>query len=161
MSRVIVPVTAIKPGVLDALQGIPFEVHDVSSDDEAYWRLLDGLWRHGNDFIIVEQDIKVRTGTLASFDDCPNGWCAAGYRYLGSQNYAGLGCTRFRSEFIADLPDVIDEAGEYHDDRHPKRFWCSLDAAIQFVLRDRGRTVCTVHGTVEHLGDCQPSHGCC
>ena len=161
MCRVIVPVTSIEPGVLDALQGVPYEVHDVSSDDEAYWRLLDELWRHGDDFAIVEQDIQVRTGTLASFEECPNGWCAASYRYLGSTNYAGLGCTRFRAEFIAEHPDLIKRAGEYHDELHPRRHWCVQDAAMQFALRDRRQFACVDHGTVEHLGDCRPSHGCC
>lgn len=163
MCNVIVPFTSLEDGVVAAIEAsgrMPI-LHDVSGSDEDYWELLAGLWELGESFVVVEQDIVVRADTLDSFDDCPNGWCAAGYPYLGSQNYAGLGCTRFRAEFIEKHRDLIELAGEFTNAEHPKRHWCTLDAAMQFALRDRGLFACTDHGTVEHLGDQRPSHGCC
>lgn len=163
MSRVFVPYTRFDERVAQALAtaGVPAGFWDVSADDEAYWRLLSDLWVQGDGFTIVEQDIVVRADTLASFDRCQNDWCGAGYRYLSSDRYVGLGCTRFRSEFIAAHPDLIEVAGEYSDNAHPQRHWCTLDAAMQFALRDKGLFACSAHGIVEHLGSGQPSHGCC
>lgn len=161
MCRVIVPFTRLEDGVLEALEAYDVEFCDVSSDDEAYWRLLRDLWASGDSFTIIEQDIRIKPDTIDSFDDCDNDWCAAGYRYLGSDRYTGLGCTRFRGAFTRRFPNIIEIAGEFRDNMHPRRHWCVQDAAIQFALRDRGQHACTAHGTVEHLGDCRPSHGCC
>jgi len=162
-NHIVVPYTRLKDGVLEPLltEGIDIDLRYVGSDDEAYWRLLRELWAQGNSFTIIEQDVVVDGGTLRSFNACPNGYCGAGYAYLGSQSYVGLGCTRFRAEFIAEFPNLIEQAGEYHDASHPCRHWCVCDASMQFILRDHRRFACANHGTVEHLGPCTPTHGCC
>lgn len=162
--RVILPFVAghLEDGVYEAISasGYAVELHDVSGSDTAYHRLLAELWRCDDDVTIVEQDIRIGPSTLDAFVDCPNGWCSAQYRYLGSENYTGLGCTRFRREFMLAHPDVIVAAGEYEDPTHTRGFWCTQDFAIQNALRLKGVHVC-VHGHVDHLGDLRPTHNCC
>ena len=163
--RVILPFVAghLEDGVYEAISdtGYGVELHDVAGSDTAYHRLLVELWNCGEDVAIIEQDIRIKSDTLEGFANCPNGWCAGQYAYLGSENYTGLGCTRFRVEFMAAHPDVIIAAGEYEDPTHPAGgHWCIQDAAIQIALRNKGAHVC-VHGHVDHLGSLAPAHGCC
>lgn len=160
--RVVVPFTHVAPETAQALAGIGYHVEfvDVSGSDTAYWELLAGLWEGGETFVLVEQDVKVAPGTLDGLEACPNAWCAATYPYLGSRDYAGLGCTKFAVEFCAQHPDLVEVAGRYEDELHAPRHWCVQDAAIQMELRRRGVWPCLEHGRVGHR-DGPPSHGCC
>ena len=154
----ILPFVSIEDGVLEALgvTGYAVELRDVSGSDSDYWRLLRQLWG-GDDLVVIEQDIRIKPDTLDAFVNCPNGWCASQYRYLGSENYTGLGCTRFRREFMLAHPDVIVAAGEYEDPTHACGHWCVTDHAVQIQLRIRNALPC-VHGHVDHISDGVPSH---
>lgn len=161
--RIVVPHTHISRETVISLLGAAsdWEVIDVSGSDTAYFDLLNQLWTAGDEFALVEQDIVVRPSTFASFERCPNPWCAAPYPYLGSSTYAGLGCTRFRSEILAAHPDLMDDVALHNYEGHCPKHWCTLDAAIQRELGKRGRHVCLRdHLPVGHLHD-TPTHGCC
>jgi hypothetical protein len=157
--RVVVPFAGdVRPEVTGALT-LPFEPADVSSDDEAYWRLLAELWAHARDVAIVEHDVVVNPGTLQSFEDCPSVWCSAPYPYYGHSAYAGLGCTRFRASIMLAIPEAIEVIGEQVSGSHPRRHWCPLDSLLQRYLTGRGQSIC-LHDPVAHLGGEYPAHGC-
>jgi len=158
--RVICPYTRISPATREALDssGYAWEPHDVSGSDDAYWGVLAGLWAAGEDFAVVEHDIIPAPGALASFEACAHGWCSCPYPYLAG-TYAGLGCTRFRAGLIARQPDLMDVVATMSNDSHPPKSWCTLDAWIQVVLRQRGENMCTAHPEAGHPSR-SPSHGC-
>ena len=162
-ARIVVPYTdLLVPETLWALQatGRQYETFDVSESDTSYLELISYLWSCGEGFAIVEHDIVVTDDVLDSFDACDQPWCVASYPYLRGV-YWGLGCTRFSASLTRDFPDVIEAVATYEDQRHPPGHWCSLDAAITFALRRRLRAwPCQKHGTVQHLGNQLPTHGC-
>lgn len=157
--RTIVPYTRLEPQVTQALAGHQVEFVDVSGSDTAYFDLLAGLWAAGETFAVIEQDIVIRRDTLQAFQECGRAWCTAGYPYLGSVSYHGLGCCRFRASLMHAIPDLMDRVATHKYDGHTLRHWCILDAAIQRELWKDGRATCTAHGPVWHLND-RVSHGC-
>ena len=162
--RVVVPFTrpGLRRGVTRAIRdaGYKPDLRRLDDDDvEAYWRLLSDLWEAGDDFVLVEQDIIVREDTLESFDDCPHPWCAAGYRYLGSASYMGIGCVRFRAALLRRHPEMMDRVANRSYPNHGPKHWCTLDAAMQTELQGAREHV-HGHGTVGHLSTDGPSHGC-
>lgn len=160
--KIIVPyaIGGLSPETVLALgERLDIEFRDVSADITAYFDLLEQLWAAGEHFCVVEQDIVVRAGTLASFEACANPWCAAPYPYLGSGAYAGLGCARFRTSLMEKHPDLMDLVALHDYDGHSPKHWCTLDAAIQRELWKAGEHACTSHLPVGHLHD-WPTHGC-
>lgn len=107
------------------------------ADMSAYWRLLAACWRQPGELLIVEHDIGVAAGTLASFDACPEPWCAFGYAIDGSVA-ACLGCVRFSASLKAAEPDLLEEVGEVGNDGLPAKDWRRLDVRILDALRKRG-----------------------
>ena len=158
--RVVLAYTMLVPEVTRALDAseVDWEGVDVSDSDEAYWELLDDLWSYQADFAIVEHDVVVQSGTLKSFEECPEPWCAAPYPYFVGM-YAGLGCVRFRSEVMKAVPGLLGEVAIKADTKHPSKHWCALDSRIQNVLQRHRFGICR-HDPVLHLGSREPAHGC-
>lgn len=158
--RVICPHVTISPATRSALDasGYGWEPRDVSGSDTAYWDVLARLWDAGEDFAVVEHDVIPAAGALASFEACGHDWCGAPYPYLAG-TYAGLGCTRFRAAVMARHPDLMDVVAAMSNDSHQPRHWCTLDAWIQAVLRQRGENMCTAHPEAGHPSR-SPAHGC-
>ncbi len=164
--RVVVPYTNLRNETRAAIEasGWDYDPIDVSSDDEAYWRLLRDLWAAGETFCIVEQDIVVKPETLDGLAACTEWRCAAAYPYFNGL-YPGLGCTRFSAELLSSVPGAIEEIGSWSDEIHPLRHWCRLDGWLQTLLkRNYHVPLCTNHGIVGHIRDYSgspyPSHGC-
>lgn len=137
---------------------------DVSASDDAYWRLLAGLWRDGasSGFLsvaVVEHDIIVTQEALDSLAGCDADWCACPYPYLRGDLYAGLGCTRFRAALMARHPGLLDVVATMSDAGHGPKHWCRLDGWMSQVLASRGERQCRDHPVVGHLGRA-PAHGC-
>lgn len=158
--RLIVPYTSLRPETAAALaeSGFPFEEARVD-DGDGYCRLLSGLWRAGESFAIVEQDIVVGPGTLPDLAACPRDWCSFGYAYMTSGNYHGLGCARFSSALLARVPDAMDRVAVMSDKTHPPGHWCRLDGWLALVLTSSGEKRCEHLPPVGHLHR-YPSHGC-
>jgi hypothetical protein len=86
------------------------EYVDLTSDPVyGYGRLLQRLWKKGQSFCIVEQDIEVGPSTIYDFRACNHRYCAAPYPWLTDVGVA-MGCTRFRDSFIAEFPTAVEDA---------------------------------------------------
>jgi hypothetical protein len=134
----------LKDETVAALRGERVAYVDVSEDRHAYWRLLRGLWASGEDVLLVEQDIVPHRGALADLDACPWDWCAFPYDYAGMALTA-FGFVRWRSEFTARYPDVVDGILERNRD------WLGLDGVVIGELHRRGEKE-HIHGPeVRHL----------
>lgn len=135
---------------------------DVSDSDEDYFDLLARLWAAGETFTIVEHDIAVTADALDSLDACPSDWCACPYPYVNGWIIAGLGCARFRSGLLMRHPDLMAVVAGMHDETHPRKHWCRLDAWVHNSLIERGEKRCEAHPRVEHLMRDQhaSAHGC-
>jgi hypothetical protein len=163
--RVVVPFTALAPGVAQALQATEWSWTpvDVSGSDDAYWSLLAGLWESGESFCIVEHDVIVHPSTFDELADCPQSWCAFPVPYFVG-DYAGMACVKFSANLIAACPEALQRVGHMSNASHPPRHWCTLDAWLQVVLQSTGVTR-HLHGPAlghyrEVAGLPQPTHGC-
>ncbi len=76
--RVVCAYTVLHPATAEALERFApnAELVDVSSDDEAYWRLVRDLWADQEDFLLIEHDIEITEDVLRSVADCSALWCA-------------------------------------------------------------------------------------
>lgn len=169
--RVILPFTERHP---ETEAGAPAwaEWVDVSADDEAYWRTLCEWWERGEDFVVIEHDVVCRPDIIEGFDGCPSPWCA--HKYDGmchescSEAWANhLGCTRFRKEIMAAVPDAVSSitnpeyrdwhnvcdgiGGAYREQTHPGALYLAAQEGLGNTLRDAGYTHHWHAGDVDHL----------
>lgn len=109
------------------------ELVDVSGGDQAYWQLLRDLWRAGESFVLVEEDILPTRRAYNSLRHCPRSdWCVCPYRVNGVTD-GGLGFTRFSGALMRRHPDAIE--GIPPD----KRWWVVLDGNVVVSLVQRLR----------------------
>jgi hypothetical protein len=52
------------------------EFHNLTGDDEAYFRLLARLWRAGAAFMLVEQDVVPPDNAIEGLTSCARPWCS-------------------------------------------------------------------------------------
>jgi hypothetical protein len=163
--RIIVPYVTLNPQTVDALDqhanGVPVSYIDVSSDDEALWRLWKQIWADQEDTIVVEHDIVIHSRVVPELEECPTPWCTFGYPYPygNSDPYHGTGCVRFRAALMANEHDLWDRVGARSGPKHPQRHWCSLDGFSHLELWPRGYVQCKHSPPVGHA-DQSNSHGC-
>lgn len=158
--RLVVPYTNLHPETAAALDasGQVYETIRVHGDD-GYCTLLSALWAAGEAFAVVEQDITVGPGTVPALAGCPAGWCAFPFPYMASDAYYGLGCVRFSAGLLARIPNAMNQVAVMHDETHPAKHWCRLDAWLTLVLTEAGERRCEHQPPVGHLHR-YPSHGC-
>lgn len=145
---------------------------DVSGSDQAYYRLLAELWASGEDFMLVEHDMELLGGEADAFTACRSPWCT--FPYEGSQPIytsrgrlnpppraprifrCALGCTRFRAELTAELPDAVAHmARKQHPwgDGFSSTHWRRLDSQLASYLFQHGHKVCEHQPHVIHHHD--------
>jgi len=163
--RVVVPeVGSTDARTIHALEcsGFNYELADVSSDDNAYHRLLCELWDTGETFCLVEHDIEIGSDTLQQFEACPEPWCTAPYLGRPYKSYpvpvlrVALGCTRFRAEFLKTNAGVLEAMlpGPSNSLRNP-RHWRRCDSLLASALQRRGFRACEHEPFVKHHHDYQ------
>ena len=96
---------------------------DVSASDDSYWSALGEWWARGEDFAIVEHDVVIHSDVVEQFDSCPEPWCVFGYTPICHEKcleaWANMfGCTRYRSELIAAVPDAVTSIPPERRDWH-------------------------------------------
>ncbi len=98
---------------------------------DAYYLFLAQLWDEGEGFLIVEEDIEIHADVIPQLEACPEPWCLFGFPGAGGALLHGsLGCTRFSTELIAAVPDLMSKL--------PVRDWKRLDSEILPALLKRG-----------------------
>jgi hypothetical protein len=156
--RVIVPYARLYPETKAALEadGWTPEYVRVGHDPTAYHTLVEGAWRQGETFAIIEQDIVPWPGSLTDLRDCPQPWC--GFAYSLSTGYgAYLGCTRFDGAMLRERSGVFDAIANLPPDGTPRRYWGRLDTRLKQVLEDGGLRMHVHWPAVGHLNpDQQP-----
>lgn len=88
---------------------------NVAQSPNAYYAALLKWWAQGDTFAVLEHDVECRPDVVASFDECPEPWCLYEYAPVcdcGNPDCREawrnmLGCTRFRAELIAAVPDAV------------------------------------------------------
>jgi hypothetical protein len=75
-------------------------------DGEAYARLVEELWRDGEAFCIVEQDVVPTPAMLDGLEQCPEPWCSHCYAGPNWPREAMLGLVRFSAELLRRRTEV-------------------------------------------------------
>lgn len=162
--RVVVPYVDLHPRAAAALERCAPDAERVyvGVHTEAYWRLVADLWAIGETFAIIEHDIEIHNWVLSAFTYCPEPWCTFIYRGAGDptdiSNWprASLGCARFRSELMAEVPSAVERAGSTDQ---AGRDWRRLDVALASQLEQAGFRRC-VHGPAVAHHHRYPGFGC-
>ena len=120
-------------------------------DEQAYAKLLLGLWSRGEDLTIVEQDIVPPTTARIDFMLCLRPWCAHEV-WLGS-NYSArtFGLVRFAAPIQRSLPDLMDRATHRYGPGRPLEDWLHLDVMVVRALEFAGIQVHVHRPPAEHL----------
>jgi hypothetical protein len=105
---------------------------NTSSDEEAYYRLLDRYWRAGRGMIVVEHDILPYG--LGGLSRCSRDWCVrpflVGGKLLVRQS---LGIAKFSPALQLQHPDLVEMSGWVDP---PSLSWRGMDQRIAWMLRN-------------------------
>lgn len=130
------------------------ELVDVTGDEYAYWREIRARWQGTEDLIVIEHDIQVGPGTVASLEGCDRAWCCFAYDIFGCKRLdTALGCTRFsaalqRTVSLSKVEDLFSGCASCQG----RGCWWHLDNYLATVLLRDGFSP-HVHGDVAHLHD--------
>lgn len=142
MTTIVIPYTKFNPAQAQHLRMEGYEpVYEYVGDSPyRYFEIFRDYWRRGEDFILLEHDIIPWPGALATFESCPDIWCAFGYLYPpDGYLVVAHGCVRFRAKMMESVPDLLDIV-EANDGRFFKvketdtRHWKDLDGCISPIL---------------------------
>jgi len=122
--------------VVPAIERQDYWPEMVAMSGARYPSLLLELFKAGDDFCIIEQDIESRSGTLDELRDCPEPWCFNAYALAMPFEetfipYAPLGHTRFRA-------GLWDKVRALADDPQWLETWVSRDAYLGWHLLSQG-----------------------
>lgn len=130
--NVVVPYASLHPATEMVLSDWPNSsvcFVNVGRVEDEYRQVLQALWMHRNDVIIVEQDIVPWPGSLEELWSCMGEWCGFSYKLFGGYGvFHGLGCTKIRRSLMAKLPTLWDEPCK----------WDVLDQRLLFAAREIG-----------------------
>ncbi len=124
-----------------------------TSDPEGYYQMLSRAWRHGQTFILIEQDKIPAPGAVSELWDCPEPWCSFPVSMRGTVEtspYPSLSCTKFDAVLMEADPFLMLDVGEV-DFGFGEREWSRLDMGVSAHLEMTGFR-CHWHdaGRVEH-----------
>ena len=87
-------------------------IHIDGSDIAQPWATYASYWGK-DDLVVIEQDIVIHGDVLPQFGACPEPWCLFPFRHYaqgGGWMRDGIGCNRFRREFMDAVPVEAVEA---------------------------------------------------
>jgi len=137
------------------------ERYELGLQTDAYWVLLDSLWRDGESFLLIEHDIEIHADVIPQLEQCGEPWCVLPYEAAGDDDgdrhlYGSLGCTRFGSELLQAHPMFMTNL--------PVRDWRRLDCEMLPRLQQLGYTqhihwpAVLSHHVRDGRCDCRQSH---
>jgi len=124
-----------------------------------YYTLMQRLWKRGETFILLEQDIVPTEAQFYDITICGHDWCGFPYQYASFGLYNGAGFTRFSGRLMAAFPTLITSTKAFDDGVHPPRHWCTLDGWMRELLQKAGIQKVDHSPPVRHLG-VGSAHGC-
>ena len=153
-ARVLCCITRPHPAAAEALGGWApqAEIAGVRGEDTAYWREIRSRWAGERDLVIIEQDIGIGEGTVASLEGCGEDWCCYAYPVFarGIRLTMGLGCTKISAALQRKVPpEVVEQAFAACDGCEGRGCWWHLDRHVSECLRQAGFAP-HVHGDVTH-----------
>jgi len=123
-------------------ENMPVERIDVSGSPSAYLDYLEARWDEGKTFVNLEHDIVPWPGALQELNNCPRNWCFFGYLpgldFVEISGAAPFGLVRFRSSFIATVPDVWKNMRRRFADRDDPHMWRINDIELANYTKERG-----------------------
>lgn len=152
------------------------------------WRDYAARWAT-DDLVVIEQDIIIHADVIPQFEACPEPWCLFPFRHYaqgGGWMKDGIGCNRFRREFMEAVPVEAVEAQGGSCNRcngENRQCWAHLDGRTReageaagfrihvhwpsvghrdvlpgetMAYRPDGTWSCTVDHVAEPCGQCVP-----
>lgn len=116
-----------------------------------YAELLVTLWRAGETFVIVEQDMGPTPGQMAALFRCGHRWCGYRYRCGGQLVTMALGVARIDATVMAAYPTLADQCAYMAGDRARPTPWHVLDSVLAQKLQTVGVGWIGHPGQVEHF----------
>lgn len=115
---------------------VEHEVHVLKGPND-YAQLLAKLWRDGEGFVVVEDDIAPYPGAIKALENCTHYWCGYFYCLPGrwdveeddqhSELFGTNGCFKVSTEVIQAMPELYE--------RWDKHEWQLVDVAVTAALR--------------------------
>ena len=130
---------------------------DVSSDVQAYFRLLCDLWAEGQDFLLIEHDMVPTAGAVAEMEACGKWWCTNPYvcNEWGTLIEVAFGFSRFRAGLMAAEPDAMEATVDVpvmvNGHLWPPRHFQGLDCRFDCVMGARRYRQHAHEAVIEHL----------
>lgn len=123
---------------------------DVSRSEWDYWELVRQLWRGGQTFVLVEQDMAPSRAQVDNLFWCPERWCVHDYRVQQGTGadiapWVGMGVVKWSVELMAQEPDLVENISQ--------TTWSRLDETLGRALLAHGYAPHIHEPPVEHLHD--------
>jgi hypothetical protein len=128
------------------------EFVDLTGDDEGYFQLISRLWREGDSFVVVEEDIVPNEEQFTSMLVCNEPWCAGVHKLHdhpdGAPEVWSLGLMKFPTA-LTERVQIAMLAQALAEDKS----WYRIDLCLYPVIRLGGFSEPHLHGPVgRHLG---------
>jgi hypothetical protein len=95
---------------------------DLTGDDEGYFKLITQLWREGDWFLIVEQDVVPDPQQFNDMCACPKEWCAGVHKsHYNAPDVWSMGLMKFSDQLLARHFEID---GRSEEDRKPDGAEC-------------------------------------
>lgn len=125
---------------------------DCRGREEAYFEAIERLWNAGASFVTVEHDIVIHDQVFQGFQECQEPWCGHAYDLAVGLRPA-LGCTRFRAELLAAMPDAMAETKLEATSGVPPMAWYRIDVRLEQILQKAGYRQHVHEPPVVHLNE--------
>src|ERR1700740_1292898 len=150
MSRVLCCYVKLSEETAECLNGTDAELVPLDYEDSwGYLREITNRWNGDEDLIIIEQDMTFTHDQLDELRNCPEPWCAFGYKIGDWRTTFSLGFTKLSAELRHNW--TADEIGKICLSCSACRGdWWHIDLHTALTFEEAGYQVHD-HGDVGHL----------
>ncbi len=98
------------------------EFRQIPAGEDGLFQFLATEWAEGEGFMVVDQDLVPPPGAVEELEACTQHWCGFPFRYpmcteahVPDLAVGDFGCTRFSTELVRVMPDLLEETTEEHN----------------------------------------------